>query len=506
MFRNIFMTLAILMTLHAAAGQAAAQNIERGKLKSIDVEKKVLVVTAEGKNRELSLTDQTRVLDAEGETLAEKLKDFKAGADIQFVAVPRDGREFARGLRLARGGQPRPDRPRAGNNIRKGKVTKVDADKNTVTLDVDGKSVEVTLTEQSQVRAGQGNNNVERLRSLSKDAVVEFMSATSDGKEVLVGLRLPQAQGRPGAPGQPGQRTSPDHASFKPLTELGTSEYQGFPGGLYPEGKNDRPAEHEAAGRKLAEAVRPLESDGKPDDNGKIVLLSLGMSNTSQLSEGFQSHLQTAEGLNPRFQFINGAQGGMTAEAIQNPEDGGRGGQFWTTVDQRLKQAGVTRLQVQAVWIKEADAGPSQGFPGYPQKLQRELKKIVQVVAERFPNAHLCYLSSRTYGGFATTRLNPEPVAYESGFAVKWLIEEQLKGDADLNFDSSRGDVKAPWLSWGPYLWANGQTKRADGFSFEPADFSGDGTHHSGTGTRKTGELLLKFFQTDSTTKPWVMK
>ena len=59
----------------------------------------------------------------------------------------------------------------------------------------------------------------------------------------------------------------------------------------------------------------------------------------------------------------------------------------------------------------------------------------------------LAYLSSRTYGGYATTPLNPEPYAYESAFAVKWLIKQQIKGDSALNCDPSNDPIKAPWLS-----------------------------------------------------------
>ena len=36
---------------------------------------------------------------------------------------------------------------------------------------------------------------------------------------------------------------------------------------------------------------------------------------------------------------------------------------------------------------------------------------------------------------------NSEPFSYESGFAVKWLIERQLWGEAALNFDSANGDL-----------------------------------------------------------------
>jgi hypothetical protein len=173
-------------------------------------------------------------------------------------------------------------------------------------------------------------------------------------------------------------------------------------------------------------------------------------------------------------------------------------------VDQRLKEVGMTRAQVEVIWIKEADAGPREGFPGYAKKLQKELTRIVQLLPERFPNLKQVYLSSRTYGGFARTPLNPEPYAYESGFAVKWLIEDQLRGKPALNYDPAKGAVKAPWLSWGPYLWANGIAPRAaDGFSYEESDFASDGTHLSPAGVDKVGRLMLRFFSSDTTTRPW---
>ena len=50
------------------------------------------------------------------------------------------------------------------------------------------------------------------------------------------------------------------------------------------------------------------------------------------------------------------------------------------------------------------------------------------------------------------------------------LVEEQIKGSKELNFDPKKGEVKAPWLSWGPYLWANGKTKNADGLFYEIDD------------------------------------
>jgi hypothetical protein len=124
----------------------------------------------------------------------------------------------------------------------------------------------------------------------------------------------------------------------------------------------------------------------------------------------------------------------------------------------------------------------------------------------RFPHLKLAYLSSRIYGGYARTPLNPEPYAYESGFAVKWLIEQQLRGDLELNPNSARGPVEAPWLSWGPYLWANARKQPADGRLFyEESDFAEDGTHPSPSGRRKVAEQLWKFFSTDPTTQTWFL-
>jgi hypothetical protein len=234
------------------------------------------------------------------------------------------------------------------------------------------------------------------------------------------------------------------------------------------------------------------------------VLLSIGMSNTTQEFSMFLRLANADPAKNPKVVLVDGAQGGQTAARIANPATTGAG--FWKTVDERLQAAGMTREQVQVVWIKEADAGPTEGFPKYAQTLRDELRQVVQLLPGRFPNVKLGYLSSRTYGGYARTRLNPEPYAYESGFSVKWLIEEQIKGDPALAFDSTKGERRAPWLSWGPYLWANGTKKNPDGLFYEEKDFGPDGTHPSESGRRKVAEQLLRFFTTDSTTKPWFVK
>ena len=80
------------------------------------------------------------------------------------------------------------------------------------------------------------------------------------------------------------------------------------------------------------------------------------------------------------------------------------------------------------------------------------------------------------------------------------MIEDQINGDPALSYD------KVPWLSWGPYLWANGSEKRHDGFSWEREDFTErDGTHPSESGCRKVAQMLYDFFTTDKTSKIWFL-
>lgn len=293
---------------------------------------------------------------------------------------------------------------------------------------------------------------------------------------------------------------------FVPLNDLGPGFYGDYQGGLYPGGDNRRPAAHEAAGVQLANEVQPLDENGNPNAvNGKIVLLSIGMSNTTQEFSVFKGLADKDPDRNPQLIIVDGAQGGMSADRILDPDDGGSGTRFWETVNQRLFREGVTPTQVQAAWVKEADPMPRLEFPHDALRLQRELVTITQILKNRFPNVTLAYYSSRIYAGYADTPLNPEPFAYQSGFAVKWLIESQIYGDKALIFNPEQGAVRAPWLSWGPYLWADGLTPRSDGLTWECNDFGPDGTHPSKNGREKVALMLLDFFKTDSTAVPWFL-
>lgn len=83
------------------------------------------------------------------------------------------------------------------------------------------------------------------------------------------------------APVAPVDCTGRTDATRVPLTELTRGCYLEYSGGLYP-GGNDIPAPHLAAGRAAAAQVVPRDPAGTPAAGGRYVLLSIGMSNTTQ--------------------------------------------------------------------------------------------------------------------------------------------------------------------------------------------------------------------------------
>ena len=122
------------------------------------------------------------------------------------------------------------------------------------------------------------------------------------------------------------------------------------------------------------------------------------------------------------------------------------------------------------------------------------------MAAERYPNLQLVYLSSRIYAGCANTPLNPEPYAYESAYAVRWVIADQMKELGGF----AKGQAQRPVVLWGPYLWADGvKGRQFDKLVWNKEDLGPDGTHPSESGRQKVAQLLLAFFRNDPIAKGW---
>lgn len=291
-----------------------------------------------------------------------------------------------------------------------------------------------------------------------------------------------------------------------PLMDLGAAPYlAGHAGGLYPGGSNVRPTAHLAAGLAIAGSdVVPRDAAGGVDlANGLIGMISVGMSNTTQEFAGgpetFLPRANADPARNPRLVIVDGAQGGQAAEDWVN------GTQPWIVLASRVAAAGLSPEQVQVAWVKLANRQPNNlgAFPLHAQNLSADLGSVVQLLRSVYPNLRLAFLSSRTRAYTdVPTGLNPEPFAYESGFSVRWSIENQIAQAVGLDYTTG----EAPWLSWGPYLWIDGENARSDGYQWFASDLNNDCTHPSTTGRVKVSDQLIAFFKADPVSTPWFLR
>src|SRR3989440_1351208 len=309
-----------------------------------------------------------------------------------------------------------------------------------------------------------------------------------------------------------------------PLPDLAGNSYKGFVGGLYPSGGNTEPASHAAARQARAQAVTPLDASGAPSAGGKVVLLSLGMSNTTQefcsgsstttncSTWSFMGQAAADVGVNhATLAIVNGARGGQDAQTWEAATDAN----YDSVRDNRLIPLGLTERQVQVVWVKQADAGPRDSLASAQADafaLESRLANIARALKTRYPNLKMIFLSSRIYAGYATTTLNPEPYAYESGFAVKWVIQAQIDQMANggVVTGARAGDQEynssAPWLAGGPHPLAGGiTTPQSDGLNLQASDFVQDGAHPPQNGQQKGGAMVLAVFQGSPFTQCWFM-
>lgn len=297
--------------------------------------------------------------------------------------------------------------------------------------------------------------------------------------------------------------TPREQTGFKPLTEMSAEDkYQGEDGGLYGQGENVPPEKHRKAAEAALAKIEPLDAAGKPAPDGRIAFISISMSNATQEFSRFKQLADADADKSSKLTIVDCAQGGQAMAEWVDPE-----GMPWRVLGQRLKAAGITDEQVQIVWIKLANKGPRGDLATHGGKLKSDTLKVIQNAHACFPNLRIAYLSSRIYGGYAANPLNPEPYAYESAFVVRWLIQDQIQGEKELNPNADQGAVKAPVLLWGPYLWADGTKPRAsDKLVYTREDLAADGTHPSQAGRDKIARVMLEFYKTDPLAKTWFVK
>ncbi|MBM4034670.1 MAG: hypothetical protein FJ291_23245 [Planctomycetes bacterium] len=313
------------------------------------------------------------------------------------------------------------------------------------------------------------------------------------------------AKAKEGRPAGPARRINTSTGRV-PLDQMTAEDrYKEQDGGLYGGGRNIPPDDHLRAALAESAKIRPLDPEGNPAFDGKIDLLAIGMTNVNHEFGSFKRAADRDRAKASAVVIVNGGNPGFDATGWSSAE-----GEVWPWAEQRLREDGVTAKQVQAVWMKHALLSPDKygDFPEHADTLKGLILASLNTAREFYPNLRLAFLSSRAFGGYARLPLNTEPYAYESAFAVRGLIRDQMKGgEAKLNWDAAKGPVKAPLLLWGPYLWADGATpRRRDGLVWKREDFGADGSRTSALGREKAAGLLIAFFKANPCAKGWFLR
>ena len=304
---------------------------------------------------------------------------------------------------------------------------------------------------------------------------------------------------------------------FTPLIDMTASQF--YPnstnsskeeGGLYEGGVNVLPMSHSHMQKALAATneVKPRNASGVIDEaNGKIGFASLGMSNTYQEFDDYMKRANGAGTLkSPKVILVNGAWYGQAslewAVAPAPPNNP------WDKLSDEVAAKGLDKKQVQVFWVKltmKTPIYPRDNWPVFPQTMQDHLGVIVKKIKTDYPNTKMIYFSSRIYAGYSTATLSPEPSAYESAFAFKWIINDQIAGGGRTGVNYTNAPVML-WGHLGPnattYLWADGERARSDGLIYKCEDFT-DGVHPSGTGKTNVTNMLYNFFTQDALAKSW---
>jgi hypothetical protein len=252
--------------------------------------------------------------------------------------------------------------------------------------------------------------------------------------------------------------------------------------GLYPSGLNTPPPAHITQGQARAAQLKSWP---------RMVLMSVGMSNTNQHFEAFRRvELQTTDKA-ANLKIVNGATGKQVSSSWADPNN-----DCYVFADEKLAMQGALPKDVGVLWVLVTNAA-NGAYPIWRAGVKKDTRQALLTLVAHYPNVQLIFLSSMPYGGYQPPigGLHPEPHSYDHGLIMRELITEHLKGTL----------LPGRWIEWGPYLWADGLVPRSDGLTWACSDYVNDGCHPTAAGGTKVAEMLSGFFRHDPVAKMWFL-
>lgn len=305
---------------------------------------------------------------------------------------------------------------------------------------------------------------------------------------------------------------SNDSSGLIPLTDLGTGNYESYAGGLYPGGLNVRPFMHAKNGKKISQRIVPLNNAGEVDwVDGEILFIGMGASVASNAFNTFIDSLNRVswEGTNACLQvkglFVGGKDLYDMVDTTVNT--------YWTDLQERLDERGDTWEKIQLIWIYQQSEVDSLDADFFVNTAVDQYILLFNRMVDSMINLKQVYLSGLHYTGYTHESHKRyenliEPKGYWSNLAIKEVIERQINGDPALSYTSH--PVRAPYISWGPYFWADGINPRGgDSLVWLCNEFrtdsTGGGFHLEAEGRMKEAIMLIKFFETDPVASVWYL-
>ncbi len=283
---------------------------------------------------------------------------------------------------------------------------------------------------------------------------------------------------------------------YIPIADLGAAKFQNFQGGKYPDGENKIPFSHFNAGMDRSAQIVPLDKNGEQDNtHGKIGFLILGFSTAAMTGRTFNTICQS-QLADVHLKIVIGAQGGKDINTMIDLH-----ADYWRTVDTNLQQANLSAKQIQIIWISTGDLlGAGIQFPGHAEMQIEKYKALLFNIKSLYPNMQLVFISDRPYAGYIGDENGgplqlAEPTGYYSSWAVKWLIENQIKQKEGFGYH------EIPFIDWGPMLWTDGTKGNTAGYRWECDDAGNGGIHASSKGRMKEAARMYLFFSRHPYTK-----
>jgi len=222
--------------------------------------------------------------------------------------------------------------------------------------------------------------------------------------------------------------------------------------------------------------------------NGKIVIVAISMSNGLQEFDRFIALYEGHPDIAAQVEFVNCAVAGNALENWLSEQT------LWTKCKDNIEK-NYSLDQVKVIWAKNADQFTADGIT-LPDPaadyydLVNNIGALAQKIGDEFPGVQAIFNTSRIYGGYVIEdkqAARGEPISYEGGFATNTAIEKWKAGELP----------GAPWMGWGPYLWANSLTPNGSGIFWATSDFqgaNGENQHPSEQGATKVADALHDFF------------